>query len=156
MERSRPNRPPAPRFPTDRMNDSSYSQPGFVYLVLEKGRFNLKHDAENCSSPNLAAHFDAATVFPDDILSNPQAQTRSFFASGKERIEDACEIIFRDTDAAIAELDHNRGLQRLFVTRRPDLYLAFTFNCLLRIDNQVEKDLPQLIRARPDERQRLV
>jgi hypothetical protein len=34
--------------------------------------------------------------------------------------------------------------------------LAITFDCLLRVDNQVEKHLTELIRARPDERQRLV
>jgi hypothetical protein len=32
-------------------------------------------------------------------------------------------------------LDHDRRLQRLFVTRSCDLYLAITFDGLLRVDN---------------------
>src|ERR1041385_9568569 len=127
------------------MNDSSCRRLGLTFLVFEDGRFNLKHDSKNCSPARLATHFDATAVLPDDVLRNPQAQTSSLLAGRKERIKDAGEIVFGDTDAAVAELDHDRWLQRLLVTRCRDRYLPFTFNCLLRVKNQIEKHLTKLI-----------
>src|SRR6185312_409845 len=54
------------------------------------------------------------------------------------------------SNAGVSKLDQNRRLQCLFVTRSGNNNLALTFNRLLRIDDQIEKYLSQLIGARFD------
>src|SRR5215217_4808959 len=111
------------------------SRRGFsVALFFENRGFNLKHDTKNRASTNLTGHFDAATVLPHDVLRDPQAEPGSFLAGGKERIENARQIVLRYSDASIRKLNNNRRLQCLFVTRSGNHNLAVTFNRLLRID----------------------
>ena len=47
-------------------------------------------------------------------------------------------------------------MQRLLVTRSRDANLTFAADCLLRVQNQVKKDLPQLIGASTNARQRWI
>src|ERR1043166_3005431 len=142
--------------PTGQTIDSFCRELRLTLLIFENRRLHLQHNTENRSAPHLAAYFDAAAVLPDDVLRYPQPQTSSFFAGGKERIEDSCQIVFGNPDAAIAELNQNGRLQRLFIPRSRDHDLAVAFDRLLRIDDEIEKHLAQLIGARANVRQRLV
>jgi len=95
-----------------------------AFLCFENRRFHLKHNTENRPATNFTAYFDTSTMLPHDVLRNPQSQAGPFFAGGKERLEDAIEIVFGDTHAAIAELNHNRRLQGLLVTRSQNTDLS--------------------------------
>src|SRR6185369_14175167 len=122
----------------------------FAFLCFKNRRFHLEHNTENRTAINLTTYFDTSTMLPHDVLRNPQSQAGPFFAGGKERLEDAIEIVFSDTHAAVAELNHDRRLQRLLVTRSENTDVSATLDRLLRVDNQVEKHLPQLIGTSPD------
>src|ERR1044072_4536308 len=137
------------------MIDSSRRRFSFA-LLLENWGFNLKHDIKIRASTNLTAHFDAPTVLPHDILRDPQAKPGAFLASGKERIKNARQIVLSYPDPGVRKLHQNRRLQCLFVTGSGNNNLAVTFDRLLRIDDQVQKYLSQLIGARPDAWQRVV
>src|SRR6185369_1517397 len=137
------------------MIDSSRRRFGFA-LFFENRGFNLKHDTKNRASTNLTANFDAATVLPHDVLRNPQAEPGAFLAGGKERIKNACQIVLSDADSGVSKLDQNRRLQCLLVTGSGNNNLAITFDRLLRIDDQIQKYLPQLIGARFNAWQRVV
>src|SRR6185503_4936644 len=105
-------------------------------LIFENWGLNLKHDTKYRPSTNFTAHFDAPTMLSHDVLRDPQAKTRSFLSSRKERIKDARQIVRSDTHSGVGKLNHNRRLQCLFVTRSRNHNLAVTFNRLLRIDDQ--------------------
>src|SRR5215510_26646 len=88
-----------------------------LLLVFENRRIDLEHDAEDRSAADVAADFDASAVLPDDVLRDPQTQAGSLLAGREKRIEDASEIVLGNADAAVVELDNDRRLQRLLVTR---------------------------------------
>src|SRR5678816_3417995 len=135
------------------MIDSSRRRPGFA-LFFENRGFNLKHDTKNRAPPNLTAHFDAASVLPYDVLRDPQAEPGPFLSGGKERIKNARQIVFSDTDSGVSKLNQNRRLQRLLVTGSGNNNFTVAFDRLLRVDDQIQKYLSQLIGAGFDARQR--
>ena len=62
------------------MTDSLVRDLRLAYLFFKNGRFNLKHNAENCSTTNFTTYFNATTVLSDNVLGDPQSQPRTFLA----------------------------------------------------------------------------
>src|SRR3954447_5810271 len=92
-------------------------------FFVENRRVNLQSEVKNSAAADAARDFDAPAVLANNVLRHPQAETGALFPGREKRIEDARQIVFGDPDAAVAELNDDRRLQGLFVTRRGDVYL---------------------------------
>src|SRR5918911_776700 len=118
-----------------------------LLFFFEDGRIHQQHNREGRSTPSLACDFDAPAVLPHDVLRHPEAESGPFLSRREERLEDARQLVRVDADARIADLNRDGGLKRLLVARGHDPYFADTGYGLLRVEKQVEEDLPQLVRA---------
>src|ERR1043165_4640748 len=122
----------------------------------QRGRVNGKNELEGGSLPFGARHLDAPAVVAHDVLRHPEAEARALRPSREERLEDAREVCRRDAAARVADLDGDRRLQSRPFGRGADVHSASALHCLLRVQEKVEEDLPELVGARAHARQSLV
>ena len=87
-------------------------------------------------------------MLPHDVVCYPETETGSLLSCRKERFKDSREIIFTDANATVAYLYQYRRLHCLLKPLGGNTNLSVTNDCLLCVDEQVEKHLAQLICTR--------
>src|ERR1043165_7532302 len=122
----------------------------------QRGRVNGKNDLESGALPLGARHLDAPAVVAHDVLRHPEAEARALRPSREERLEDAREVCLRDAAPRVADLDGDGRLQGRPFGRGADVHSAPALHRLLRVQEKVEEDLPELVGARAHARKALV
>src|SRR5207248_3192286 len=77
----------------------------------------------------------------------------AFGARREERLEDARDVGLGDAAARVADLDGDGRLQRAILRRGADAHLPAMLHRLLRVQQQIEEDLAELVGARAHARQ---
>src|ERR1043166_708439 len=145
-------RPPAPpRWPFEETRLLSLVS-GMVFG--QRGGVNGENDLECGAVPFGARHLDAPAVVAHDVLSDPEAEARALRARREERLEDAGDGGFGDAAPRVADLDRDGRLQSGLFGRGADADAPATLHRLLRVQQEVEEDLSELVGARAHARQR--
>src|SRR5438067_1638005 len=114
----------------------------------QRGRVNRENDLESGAAPLLARHLDAPAVVAHDVLRHPEAEARALRARREERLEDARDVGLRDAAPRVADLDGDGRLQGGLLGRGADADLPPLLHGLLRVQEEVEEDLAELVGAR--------
>src|SRR5215204_311647 len=118
-------------------------------IGLRKGRrVNGEDDVEGRALALLARRLDPAAVVAHDVRRDPQAEPRPLRARREEGLEDAREVGLADAAPGVADLHRDGRLQRLLVTGRAHRDAPALLHRLLRVQEQVEEDLAELVGAR--------
>src|SRR5215212_11422921 len=117
-------------------------------IGLRKGRrVHGEDDVEGRADALLAGRLDPAAVVAHDVLRDPQAEARPLRARREEGLEDAREVGLADAAPRVADLHGDGRLQGLLVDRGAHRDAPALLHRLLRVQQEVEEDLPQLVRA---------
>src|SRR3712207_1147788 len=123
-------------------------------IGLRKGRrVHGEDDVEGRARALLARRLDAAAVVAHDVLRDPEAEPRPLRARREEGLEDAREVGLADAAPRVADLHGDGRLQRLLVDRGAHRDAPALLHRLLRVQQQVEEDLPELVGARANLRE---
>src|SRR5215208_667744 len=118
-------------------------------IGLRKGRrVHGEDDVEGRARALLARRLDPAAVVAHDVLRDPQAEARPLRARREEGLEDAREVGLADAAPRVADLDGDGRLQRLLVDGRAHRDAPALLHRLLRVQEQVQEDLAELVGAR--------
>src|SRR5919199_11951 len=123
---------------------------GFVSCMVfgERRGVHGENDLEGRAAPLLALDLDAPAVVAHDVLSHPEAEARPLRARREERLEDPRQVHLQDAAARVADLDGDGRLQGGLLRRGADAYPPPLLHRLLRVQEEVEEDLAELVGAR--------
>src|SRR3954470_20697114 len=124
--------------------------------LRKRGRVHGQNHVEGRAFTTLARDLYAAAVVADDVLRDPQAEPRALRACGEEGLEDARYLGLGDAAPRVADAYGDGRLQSLLVDRGRYRYAPALLHRLLRVEQKVEEDLPQLVCARANLRELLV
>src|SRR3712207_5290603 len=123
-------------------------------IGLRKGRrVHGEDDVEGRALALLARRLDPAAVVADDVLRDPQAEPRPLRPRREEGLEDAREVGLADAAPRVADLDGDGRLQGLLVDGGAHGDAPALLHRLLRVEEEVEEDLLELVGARADLRE---
>src|SRR5687768_12043368 len=111
----------------------------------ERGRVHGENDVEGRALPLGARDLDAPAVVADDVLRDPEAEPRALGARREEGLEDARQRGLADAAPRVADAHRDGRLNRLIVARGAELDLPLALDGLLRVQEEVEEDLPELV-----------
>src|ERR1051326_8155500 len=114
----------------------------------KRWRVNGEDYVEGRARPFLARHLDATAVVTHDVLRHPESESRALRPRREERREDARDFGFGNAAPRVADLHGDGRLERLLVNRRDDGDAPALLDGLLRVEQEVEEDLAELVGAR--------
>src|SRR5215204_963056 len=124
--------------------------------VRERRRIDGEDDVEGRAHALLACRLDSPAVVANDVLRDPEPEPRALGARREERLEDAREVGLADAAPRVADLDGDGRLERLLVDGGEHRHAPALLHRLLRVQEQVEEDLTELVGARPHLREPFV
>src|SRR5215213_1189475 len=125
-------------------------------MFFARGWADGHTDAHGCALSIVRPDLYVAAVGRDDSVADgePKARARPGGLRRVERVEDMRAMFGRDACAAVADLDDDLAGER--VVACGDQQLAAFWHSVARVEQQVEKDLLELVSVGEDERRILV
>src|SRR5256714_2237639 len=119
----------------------------------ERRRVNGEDDVEGRAPTFGARHLDATAVVAHDVLRDPEPNPSALRPRREEGLEDARDVGFGDAAPRVADAHGDGRLKGLLVERGAEGDAPALLHRLLRIQQEVEEDLTQLVAARANLRQ---